>query len=743
MSPEGIVLTYVLQGKPRMTEVKFEGNKKYSDSKLRKKVTSKAGEPLDERKLFTDAQEIEKMYQKAGYPGTDVRYTLSIDENAGRGTATFEIAESPKTKIVQVEFPGATAIKEGKLRKVVKTRKRWMLSWLTGSGRLKEDVLEEDRMKLADFYRNEGYIDFELKDIQIEHPTPKTVVVRFVVYEGQQYKVGAVTFTGNTVFPTAEITNGMPRYVKPEKGFEIGPNGLPMDVGAVFTPRGLAKDIQAVEDFYGSKGYIDVNSSSRNLIVNKIPNTETGTMDLEFKISEGQKSFIEKIEIRGNDKTKDKVIRRELAVSPGETFDMVRVRLSEQRLQGLNYFEKVDARPEPTTVPSRKDLVVGVDEKSTGNLTVGAGFSSVDSVVGFGEISQGNFDLFNPPTFTGGGQKFRLRLQIGTERQDYLISFIEPWFLGQRLALGVDLYYHDWKYNSVNDIYDETRLGGRVSLTKALGSEFLIGSISYTLEQIGIHLNSGYHDWIYGGVPGSGSSQGGRGGPAGPDPGPVATPIAPNVPQAILNERGYNLASRIGASLAYDTRNSVQLPNKGQRTELLGEFVGGPIGGDNEYYKLELRSAWYFKGFFPGHVLELVGRTGTTESFDDQDVPFYDRFYLGGMYTLRGFRYRRVSPREEGFDEPIGGDTYWFGSAEYSIPVIDRLRFAIFYDIGSVMVDPYDWDFSGYSDNFGVGVRLNLPIGPLRLDYGIPINHDEYNDSSGQFQFGVGWERPF
>jgi len=185
------------------------------------------------------------------------------------------------------------------------------------------------------------------------------------------------------------------------------------------------------------------------------------------------------------------------------------------------------------------------------------------------------------------------------------------------------------------------------------------------------------------------------------------------------------------------------LPNKGQRTELAAEYAGGFLGGDKEFYKLELRTAWYFPGFAPGHVIEVVGRTGVADSLISEDVPFYDRYYLGGMYTLRGFKYRRISPRQPGFSEPIGGDTFWFGSVEYSIPIIERLRIAAFYDIGNVTADPYSWSIKNYSDNYGFGIRLNLPIGPLRLDYGIPIHHDQYNSSSGQFQFGVGWERPF
>ena len=733
ITPEGVALTYVVQGNPRLTEIKFQGNSKFKDAKLRKKLSSKVGEPLDERKLFTDSQEIQKMYQKSGYPRTQVKYVLNIDENSGRGTATFEITESPKVKIIEVDFVGAKAYPQKKLRKVIKTRKHWMFSWITSSGVLKDEQFEEDQEKLKDYYRDHGYIDFEIKNVEYLNPTPRTLIIRINVYEGVQYKVGSVKFTGNKLFSTAEIARGLQSLhsARGAKG-KLGTNGLTMDVGDIFTPKGMTADIEAVEDFYGAKGYIDVSSSTRNLNVQRIPNTETGTMDLEFKLDEGQKSYIERIDIRGNTKTKDRVIRRELAVSPGEVFDMVRVKVSKQRLEGLQYFEKVDARPEPTDVPNRKDLVVGVDEKNTGNLSLGAGFSSVDAIVGFVELSQGNFDLFHPPTFTGGGQKFRLRVQIGTERQDYIASFIEPWFLGRKLALGVDLYHRELGFQSLDNLYDEVRTGGRVSLTRALWSDFLMGSISYTLEDVGILFNGSAHGPLLAALPGLGR------------PHPTYVVVPPTAPQTLLKEGGYALLSRVGASLAYDTRNSVLLPNKGQRTELSTELVGGPLGGDKNFYRLELRSAWFFRGFAPGHVLELWARSGVVDAYGNSaDVPFYERYYLGGLYSLRGFKYRSISPREPGISEPIGGDTYWFGSAEYSIPIIERLRFAFFYDIGDVELKSYEYRFSNFSDNWGLGLRLNLPIGPLRLDYGIPIHHDQFNSGSGRFQFGVGYTREF
>jgi outer membrane protein insertion porin family len=716
ITPDGVVLTYVVQARPKLTDIKFTGNKKFSDAKLRKKLSSKIGEPLDERKLFTDSQEIHKAYEKSGSPSTQVKYVPNIDEQAGRATATFEITESPKVKITKVEFVGAQAFSQRKLRKQVKTRKHWMFSWLTSHGFYKEDEFEDDKERLADFYRDHGYIDFEIKDVQFEYPTPKTLVIRFIVYEGRQYKIGTVTFKGTTMFPTNKV----------DQVLQLHP-------GAVFTPKALTKDIERIEDFYGSRGRIEVNQSSGDLRVIKIPNTETGTMDLEYRVDEGQEFKIEKIEIRGNTKTKDRVIRRELAVSPGERFDMVRVKISKQRLEGLQFFEKVDARPESTDPPivGRKNLIVAVDEKNTGNLTMGAGFSSVDAVVGFVEVSQGNFDLFNPPTFTGGGQKFRLRVQLGTERQDYVLSFIEPWFLGQKLALGVDLYHRELNFQSLDNLYDEVRTGARLSLSRTLGSDFLIGSVSYTIENVGILLDNSLHGDRYVRE-------------IGLDNFPIIRRDPANAPRALLDEDGYSLISKIGASIAYDTRNSVALPNKGQRTELFAEFAGGPFGGERDFYKVELRTAWYFKGLFTGHVLEMVGGTGVASGLSSGDsVPFYERYYLGGLNSLRGFRYRSVSPREPGFDEPVGGNTYWFGSAEYSIPIIPRLRFALFYDIGAVESDSYSYKFSDFSDNWGIGLRLNLPIGPLRLDYGIPIHHDDFNSGSGRFQFGVGYRREF
>ena len=711
---DGLNLTYVLQGKPRVTEIRFQGNEKFSSDKLRKKLTSKIGEPLDERKLFADTQAMREMYQKSGLQRTEIKYVLNIDETTGRGTAVFEITETPKVKIVDVVFDGAQAFPQSKLRKAIKTRRSWMFGFLTGAGKLKDEQLEDDKDKLSEFYRNEGYIDFELKEIKYDHPTAHKMVMHFIISEGRLYKVGAITVKGAALFTTNQVLGT-----------------LRMRVGELFTPKGLAKDTESVRDLYGARGYIDTRVEAR-----KNPNVEAGTMDLTYELAEGEKCFIEKIEIKGNAKTKDKVIRRELSVAPGEVFDMVKVKRSKNRLEQMQYFERVDAKPEDTDVPNRKNLVVAVDEKSTGNFTVGAGFSSLDSLVGFAELSQGNFDLFKPPTFQGAGQKFRLRLSLGLERQDYLMSFVEPWFMGRKLALGVDLYHREW--NFLSDMYNENRTGAKVSLTRTLlNNDFLIGSISAGLEGIGLsHVDQ-------------------------------------NAPSTILNTSGSYVVARATASIAYDTRNSVTLPNHGQRTELAGEYVIG----DFSLYKAELKTSWYFPGFAQGHVLEVLGRIGVVDSIGEglpnpdadkyrtyyatnelgigvpntvtnlpqNKVPFFERYFLGGPYTMRGFKYRHVGPMESGINnvgnDPVGGNSYYMASAEYSIPIIDRVRLALFYDMGNVYYDAYSFDFGKFSANTGLGVRLNLPIGPLRLDYGYPLREANGEGRSGRFNFTVGYTR--
>src|SRR5260221_3473011 len=289
----GVVLTYIVQAGPRLTDIKLDANKRVSDSKLKRKITVRVGEPLDEQKLFSDVQEMKKLYQKYGYPDTQVKYVLSIDENSGVGTVVFQIVESQKIKSPQIDFIGAAAFKQKELRKQIKTKQRWMFSWMTGSGVFKQDDFDDDRDALATFYRDQGYLDFEIKDVKFEHPTTNQLALHYYVYEGRQYKVGFIKFSGNQAFNDDALQRGL-KAVQNSK-VKLGVHNLAMDVGDVFTPDGLHKDAQAIQDFYGTKGYIDV-AHAQNLHTIRIPNVDSGTMDLEFQIDEGHKNYVEKID---------------------------------------------------------------------------------------------------------------------------------------------------------------------------------------------------------------------------------------------------------------------------------------------------------------------------------------------------------------------------------------------------------------------------------------------------------------
>lgn len=718
----GIKVVYQLTGRPVLTEIVFEGNKKYSDKKLRKKVTSKIGEPLDEFQLHAAALEIQKLYQKAGYQRTRVEPKFVVNETLGRGTATFVIDEAPKIRIVDVQFLGAEAFKQGKLRKVIKTRRHWMFSWLTGSGKLKDEQFAEDKLKLKQFYQDAGYIDFEIRDIHFVESEPNRMVIQFDLFEGQQYRVGKVEFKGLEVFSEEAVRRGVSVL-----GVMVRPTMLE---GEVFTPKGLDRDREAIEDFYGARGYIGRGDQDRvRVIVTRIPNVETGTMDLRYEVEEGEPSRIERIDIRGNTKTRDRVLRRELAVSPGETFNMVRVKVSQARLEGLGFLDKVETDVDPTEdVPDARNLVVSVEEGQSGSIFMGAGFSSIESIFGYVGMTQGNFDLFNPPSFVGGGQKLRLQLTLGTKQQNIEMKFVEPWFLGRRLMFELDAFHRNLQY--LSDLYDQRETGARVGLIKELFPG-IRGGVSYTLQNIGIDFDnaSTRTNVTVRPLPGGGREV-------------VVSP--PRVSPELAQEQGDWLVSKAGLSLILDRRGRGFLPERGHKEELSLQLGGGPFGGDTDFYRWDFQTAWYFRGLAPGHVLELGGRTGVVEPYGSSDrTHIWDRYYLGGAYTLRGYGFRDISPVDSK-GEPIGGNTSWMVSAEYSIPIIERVRFAAFYDAGAVNADAYDYSVDSFADDVGLGLRITIPqMGPLRLDYAFPITHPDNTGSSGHFQFSVGYDRQF
>ncbi|MDL5046069.1 outer membrane protein assembly factor BamA [Oscillatoria amoena NRMC-F 0135] len=675
---DGVKVVVIVQGKPLVKEVQVQGLQSLKEKAVRKEIKTKPGNVIDEKQIAEDALKITELYEKKAFPNVSVSYKIDTNEQFGRSTVTFIIDEGGKYVIKDIKFNGLKQLDAKKLRKEMKTRKDNWLSFIMGTGKLKKEQFEDDLQKLKTYAQNQGFIDFEIKDVQYEYLDKDNMIVTLDIFEGIQYKVNQVTIEGNELYTTEKLMSK-----------------ITMPGGAIFSPKGNEENIKAIQDVYGLEGYIDT-----RVIPEIEPNIQTGMMDVTYKIKEGPQSYVQKVKIEGNTVTKDKVIRRELAVKPGDLYDSVSVDASKARLQNLGYFSKVETYPEDTNVPTRKNLVVKVEEQRTGSLTFGAGFSSIDSILGFAEVAQGNFDITNWPKFTGGGQKARARIQYGAERQDYTVSFVEPWFLDKKLALSVDAWYRTASFYS--SLYDQSNLGFATRLEKPWGQFWRTG-VGYRLEEIGIYN------------------------------------VDPGASTIIQQEAGFQLKSSVNANAVFDSRDNVFLTRRGNRTEFYSELAGGPLGGNVQIYKVSLESTQYFE-VFKDNIVILQAAAGAADVWGDGTrVPIFDRYFLGGANNLRGFSYRAVSPYDSA-GEPIGGLTFHNHTAEYTFPIIDRVRGAVFYDGGFVNARSWDFSLDDYNADVGVGLRLNLPIGPIRLDYGYPIMYNNNNKSNGKFQFNVGYQ---
>jgi len=668
---------FTVQARYSIASIRIRGNEDKNTRRLRREVESEIGQSLDERRIRRDADKILEFYRDKGYTEASVDYSIERDAETGEGVVTFIVNEGQKLKISDISFVGNTAFSGRKLRGQMETRKHWFLSWLTGSGRFDEATFQEDLERLRTRYLNAGYLDVSIPEsnVSLDYPSPKKIDITIRIDEGRQYRVGDIRFEGNTIFPTPVLFASL--------------NLLP---GDVFSPEVLDKDVERLTNIYGSRGYLDTSVRPE-----RRANIKTGNIDLIYQIQESERFDVESIVIEGNTKTKSTVIIRELALAPGRTFNLVYMKNSEAVLRNTRFFEQVQLSPESTNVPGRRNLKIRLKEGRTGNFQFGAGFSSIEDAVVFFEISQSNFDLFKwrSPFLQGDGQKFRLRGSIGSQSNELVIAFEEPWLFERRLALGIELFRRETDFNST--AYNEMRTGFEVYLRKRLFG-LVNGQLAYNYQIVDL------------------------------------TDVSVAAPRVVINESRNSPRSISKATLTLwrDTRNDLIFTTRGSRISLESSFAG--IGGDTEYIKFEGRSAFFIPTFeFGDQVISVLGRLGSLWEYGGEDVPFFDRFYLGGPESLRGFDFRDVGPIVS--REPIGGNSYGFGSLEYSIKVADPLRFAVFYDWGFVNEDDFDFDPRNYNDNWGFGVRLLVLGNPLRLDFGIPITSTVFRDENGEILF--------
>jgi len=673
---DGVKVIVAVQTRAIMREIEIAGAERIKAKRLRKEIKLRLNQPVNEQQLEEARQKIIEVYQGRGFTDVSVQFRVDpIDEKRGTARVVFTVNEGVKGAVRAIHFEGNAHFSERVLRKQMKTRGKTPIYFVDKSGRLDEVQLEQDLDKIREFYQDHGYIDVEVKSVRRERTEKGPMIITVVVSEGPQYHVRKLTVSGYQVAREDKI-----RAL------------LKMKEGSVYSPKQLRDDAKAVADAYGSGGYVD-------LVV--LPEGEPAgpaQIDVHYKIEEGDRSFVNRINIEGNTRTKDKVIRREVLVAPGDVFNTVRVDITKKRLENLGYFAKVETYPEETDIPGRKDLTILVQEKRTGSLSFGGGFSTVDQLVGFAELTQGNFDLFNWPSFTGGGQKFRLRLQYGTQRKDFILALTEPYFLDRRLSLSGQLFYTEANYLSAQ--YDQRNYGFSTELRKPINS-YIYASLGYTLQDIDIFN------------------------------------VDPSAPDFIQSQKGSSVESKIFSSVVYDSRDNVLLSHRGQRITFSPVIAGGFLGGDTQIYGLALEGSQYFH--LPKDLILLInGEIATVSQWGSQtDVPIFERLFLGGSNNLRGFPFREVGPQQNG--EPIGGKSMARSTVELTFPIIEKARGAIFYDTGFVNESQWSFGFNHIASDIGVGLRLDLPIGPLRLDYGYPIQRDGYN-GGGHFNFNVGYQ---
>ncbi len=685
LEEDGVVLIYTVTARQRLQRIVIEGAEDMRNKKVLQKSELQIGQFADDSSFELAAAKIKEAYADFWYPDAQVTWTSKINEELGTVDVVFTVEEGPKMGIKKIVFEGNDLIEDSKLKRLLQQKEKRWYSFITRSGQYLDDSTDLDVFNIKSYYMNHGFLDVQVSEPELHASSPRKARLIYRIDEGQRYRIGKISLSGMEAFQENELRKT-----------------IRLRSGDIASYENIDNGSEGLRAYYGNRGYIRVG-------INPMMDADAqkGIVDVEYSISEGTVGYIDKVNVRGNERTKDQVIRRELVVYPGDKYNRSRVKASEGKLRNLQYFEIVSITPEPTPETGKYDLNIQVKEQPTGRFSAGVGFSSVDSLVGYVELSQGNFSYKTWPPI-GDGQKFKIGAQLGTKRNDLNISFVEPWFMDRKLSFGVDLYHREARYYS--SVYDQRTDGFRLSLGKPL-SAFSRGTLSYSLERFDVFNVAA-----------------------------TATPI-------IRDEEGTRTKSALEYTWLFDSRNHFLNPTRGNKTSISPYMAGGSLGGQTDIYGLRVRSAQYWP-LIGNMVFNLRGEMESVAAFGasknantryGDGVPLFDRLFLGGGYTLRGYEYRDVGPQDATTKDPIGGNSSAYATAELTYPIWKQIQGAVFYDWGFVNSDSWDFDPSEYNDNWGVGLRFNLPGFPLQLDYAWPITYDErFQDGKGRFNFNIG-----
>jgi len=701
----GVRVVFEVRPAKVMAGVGFTGNKRFSDEDLREilqehsegggmlktynaPATLRSGTAFNDKSLAAARSAIIKAYYEAGYPDTKVTWRHTGTAREGFSDVVFDITEGREVRMQNIEFVGNTAFDDEQLRQHMVTKERGLFTWFTKSGRVDREQVEDDLAKIVRLYRNYGYLRAKVAKVEYfdggKADGPQKLTMRVTMDEGPVYKVRNIGFSGNKVYTADQL---MP--------------GMSMIGGDIYSLQKVADDSTMIRRYYGAKGYADAEVRPD---INEVGVDEKGRrlVDINYEVTEGGRYAVGRINVLGNTKTRQHVILRELPLKPGEPLNAVDLETARKRLANLNYFTGVEVSQTASANPGYRDINVNVQEKRTGSFSVGVAFSSVENVYLYATVTQSNFDIrgLTNGTFVGGGQRLSISGRLGTDTQSASVYLLEPWFLDRKLSLGNELYYSDSSYMS--DYYTQENIGYALTLRKAINDLNSV-KLEYRIEQYKI-------DPEYG------------------------------APAFFRDAEGSYTRSNLRLAYEYDSRDSQVTPRKGGHLEVFGSWSGP--GSTVETLSGGIAGSWYYNSIWDS-IFSINFGVETIDSLDgDKEVPIFERCYLGGPNNLRGFRFRDVGMVDEKLagDETMGGNTSAFAQFEVTVPLVDSMRFAMFADVGFVNPDTCDFSTSNFSADVGVGLRLNLPMGPIAVDYAIPVKTGEAIDRSGQFQFYVDYK---
>ncbi len=663
----GTVVTFVVTENPRIREVKITGNDEINDDKIKEVIQVKARELLDEDRVRDDVKKIRELYDQKGYTHAQVDSEIVPAEQTV--DVVYKIRENEEVYVVEFTFEGNEHFDKSDILDVMETKEKWFLSWLTERGLYRKEQLDGDVARISSLYYNHGYLDHRVSEPRLDF-RDDGLHVTIGIDEGPQYTISKIALDGDMI----EDPDGKPLMDRVES-----------KEGEILNRDQLRQDIQKLTEVYADQGYAFAKIDPLTRL-----DRDAKTVDVLLHITQGKKVHFRRIEVEGNTKTRDKVIRRELRVSEGSIYSGARLRVSKQRLDRLGFFDTIDFDEERTDKDDEVDLKVKVKEGQTGTLSAGAGFSSVDAFLVNLRVTQHNF--------RGLGESLTANADLGSKRQLIDLEFTEPYLLDTRISAGLSVFNDEYAFND----FTRKRLGGNATLGYPL-IEFIDSSLTYGFEHVEI------------------------------------TDVSATASEIIRDQEGTDEISSLTATIRRNTLNNRFDPSRGSDNLISAELAGTFLGGTSDFYKFQARTAWYVPVVW-GTVFSARARVSYGDSLETgKDLPLFERFFVGGINSVRGFDTRSLGPKDPITGDEIGGNKELIFNNELIFPIVPSfgLKGVTFFDAGEAYPEHLGFDLGDLRTSVGFGFRWLSPLGPLRLEIGYPLRRRE-GDSASSLQFSVG-----